>query len=338
MSAINFKMWRHALTTIPRIEKEEWVKLDVVSKWLISTRASVFIMTAISSIIGGIMALNHGTFIVSNFIAAFLGLIFAHASNNLVNDLTDSAKGIDKDNYFRAQYGPQPIEHGLLSKKTIYNYLAVSLTIAILCGAYLIWQTGITTFYFFLIGLFFLLFYTWPLKFIGLGELTVIAVWGPLMVGGTYFVTTGGHWSWPVMILGLIYAMGPTAVIFGKHIDKAPEDRKKKVFTLPVILGETASRYIIIGAWILQYIFLGWLIYIGYLSFVVAIVLFSIPMFIDAVKIYLKERPKEKPEGTMGLGWPLYFVRTAFVYNKRFGILLVLGLIIDLIVRKIGLL
>ena len=44
-------------------------------------------------------------------------------------------------------------------------------------------------------GAFFVLFYTWPLKYIGLGELAVIIVWGPLMVGGGYFVVTG-DWSW----------------------------------------------------------------------------------------------------------------------------------------------
>ncbi|MCC7400185.1 MAG: hypothetical protein IT214_01760 [Chitinophagaceae bacterium] len=75
------------------------MKLDVVSKWLISTRSAVFVMTAISCIIGGLLVFHSGTFIWTNFAAAFIGLIFAHASNNLINDLVDSKMGIDKDNY-----------------------------------------------------------------------------------------------------------------------------------------------------------------------------------------------------------------------------------------------
>lgn len=336
MNSINFKMWRHALTTIPQVTIEEWKQLDLVSKYLVSTRSSVIIMTAISCVIGGIMAYQSGSFIITNFLIAFVGLAFAHAANNLINDLMDSVKGIDKDNYFRAQYGPQTLEHGMLSKKSLYLYITFSLVIALACGIFLVWQTGTTTLYLLLIGLFFVIFYTWPLKYIALGEVTVIAVWGPLMVGGTYFVTTGGEWSWAVVTLGLIYALGPTSVIFGKHIDKAPEDIKKKVYTLPALLGETASRYITIIMWVAQYALLAWLVFDGFLSPAIAVVLLAIPLFIQSVKFFNRPRPTEKPEGKMGLAWPLYFVRVAFVYNKRFGLLLLLGLFLHLAVVRFG--
>ena len=77
------------------------------------------------------------------------------------------------------------------------------------------------------------------MKYIGLGELTVILVWGPLMVGGTYYVTTGGIWSWEVAIISLVYSMGPTTVLFGKHTDKLIQDKAKRVYTLP----EKISQY-----------------------------------------------------------------------------------------------
>lgn len=335
MNAIDFKMWGKALRTIPRISKEEWMELDIISKWLISTRSAVFVMTAISGIIGGLMAWHSGVFYGWNFVAAFIGLIFAHASNNLLNDLVDSGKGIDKGNYYRSLYGPQTVEHGLLSKSSMYAYIGVSLFIGLLCGAFLVWQTGMLTLALLLAGLFFLLFYTWPLKYIGLGEFTVIAVWGPLMVGGTYYVTTGGIWSWPVAIIGLVYALGPTSVLFGKHIDKSAEDRKKRVFTLPVILGEKLSRWTTIVLWLVQYLLVAWLIVDGYLGFAAAIVLFAIPKYIWAAKVFAQPRPTVKPEGEKGRGWPLYLVDHAFQYNKRFGMLFILGLIIDLVIVKL---
>ena len=71
-----------------------------------------------------------------------------------------------------------------------------------------------------------MLFYTWPLKYIGLGELAVIIVWGPLMIGGGYYVITG-QWSWKVVLASLPYALGPTTVIFGKHIDKHDPTRPR---------------------------------------------------------------------------------------------------------------
>lgn len=338
MNAINYQIWGRALRTIPRISKEEWIGLDIVSKWLIATRSAVFVMTAMAAAVGGILALTAGTFHVLNFVAAMVGLVFAHASNNLLNDLVDSSKGVDKGNYYRSLYGPQTVEHGLMNKSTMYRYIAVTLLIAVASGVFLVAQTGIGTLYLMLAGLFFLLFYTWPLKYVGLGELTVVMVWGPLMVGGTYFVTTGGEWSWPVAIIGLIYALGPTSVLFGKHIDKSAEDRKKKVFTLPVILGESLSRYTTIVLWVAQYALVGWLILSGSAGYALAIVLFALPKFFRISRIFTRPRPKEKPEGKIGETWPLYLVHQAFIYNKRFGSLFLLGLILDLILTQSGLL
>ena len=56
MNAIDFQMWGRALKTIPRISKEEWLRIDIVSKWLIATRSAVFIMTMIAGLIEGILA------------------------------------------------------------------------------------------------------------------------------------------------------------------------------------------------------------------------------------------------------------------------------------------
>ncbi|KAF0236331.1 MAG: 1 4-dihydroxy-2-naphthoate [Prolixibacteraceae bacterium] len=338
MNAIDFAMWGRALKTIPRISKEEWMRVDIVSKWLIASRSAVFIMTVIAGAIGGIMAWYSGSFSGVNFLAAIIGLVFAHASNNLLNDLIDSRKGIDKGNYYRSLYGPQTVEHGLLSKAGIYSYIGFSMLIAVLSGVFLIYQTGIVTLYLMLAGLFFLLFYTWPLKYIGLGEITVVLVWGPLMVGGTYYVTSGGEWSWPVAIVGIIYAMGPTSVLFGKHTDKLKEDKAKRVFTLPVILGELNSRRTTIVLWLLQYILVGWLILSGKSVFALAVVVFAIPKFIWAAKIFSKPRPETEPD-TLDKGvWPLYLSAHAFIYNKRFGLLFLLGLIIDLVLVKQGVL
>lgn len=57
---MNFTMWGKALQVIPRISKEEWNHLDVISKWLVSTRAAVLIMTFISGAIAGILAFRDG--------------------------------------------------------------------------------------------------------------------------------------------------------------------------------------------------------------------------------------------------------------------------------------
>ena len=55
---MNPAMWAKALRIIPRLDKDEWDRLDFVSKWLIATRAAVLIMTFISAAIAGIFAFS----------------------------------------------------------------------------------------------------------------------------------------------------------------------------------------------------------------------------------------------------------------------------------------
>ena len=335
---VNTTMWVKALRVIPRISKEEWNGLDIISRWLIASRAAVFIMTALAGAIGGLLAYRNGNFSWHLFALSVLGIVMAHATNNLLNDYVDHSRGVDKDNYFRSQYGPQPLEHGLLSKSVFIGYILVTGLIASLIGAYLIIVTGAIALWLFLAGLLFLLFYTWPLKYYGLGEPSVILVWGPLMVGGTYYVVSGGHWDNWVVLVSLVYALGPTTVLFGKHTDKLAEDKKKGIYTLPVIIGQKAARYITIALWLLQYGFIAALVLTGKLGIAMILVLFAVPMLITTIKVFLKPRPSVKPEGEAGEGWPLYLVSNAFIYNRRFGLLFLLGLIVDVVFYKLGIL
>ncbi len=181
---MNVSMWLKALQIIPRISKEEWQRLDVISRWLISTRAAVLIMTFLSGAIAGILAFTAGKFNFIYWLLLEIGLVMAHATNNLLNDYTDYNKGVDKDNYYRSQYGPQPLVHGLMSKRELLTYAIVTGIIALLPGIFFVVTYGWTALILLALGAFFVLFYTYPLKYIALGELSVMIVWGPLMNGG----------------------------------------------------------------------------------------------------------------------------------------------------------
>ena len=127
---MNIAMWARAVNVIPRVSQEQWSELDVIAKWLIATRSAVLIMTFNSAAIAGLLAARDGAFDLSLWSLVVIGLLFAHATNNLINDYTDHVKGVDKDNYFRSQYGPQPLEHGLMTKNQMLTYIAVTGLIA----------------------------------------------------------------------------------------------------------------------------------------------------------------------------------------------------------------
>jgi 1,4-dihydroxy-2-naphthoate octaprenyltransferase len=334
---MNFAMWQKALTVIPNVSKSEWDKLDIVSRWLISTRAAVLVMTAMSAILAGLFAWRDNSFNLLPFTALIIGLVLAHASNNLLNDYVDFARGVDQKNYFRTMYGPHPLEDKLMSKREHFVYFLFTVLLASACGLYLAWHNDFDSLMWLLIGsgAFFLFFYTWPLKYLALGEIAVFIVWGPLMVGGGYYVITR-QWDWNVVISSAIYALGVTTVIFGKHIDKIEIDRGKGIFTLPAILGEKVSRWIVIVMMILPYFLVFQQIATGGFSLVMLVTLFAIPRLRQLMPMFFQpkpaERPADFPEGQGG--WPLYFAPIAFLYNRTFGSYFILGLIVDIILNK----
>ncbi len=330
---MNVTIWRKALQVIPRIDKDEWNELDIISKWLIATRAAVLVMTFLSAALAGIFAYRAGNFDLGLWLLVTLGLILAHATNNLLNDYTDFARGVDQDNYYRSQYGPQPLVHGLLDKKGLLTYAIVTGLSAAACGVALIFLRGGSTWLFMALGAFFVLFYTWPLKYIALGEIAVLIVWGPLMIGGGYYVITA-EWDWNVVIASLPYALGVTGVIFGKHIDKFEVDKAKKIHTLPVVLGEKLSRYSVLGMLIFQYLFTLYLVVTGFFTPVMLVVAMSLQVFFQIWPMFQTPKPEEKPEDFPDV-WPNYFVAAAFHHNKRFGSWFLLGLIVDTILKQL---
>lgn len=329
---MNISMWRKALQVIPRIDKEEWSELDIISRWLIATRAAVLVMTFISAALAGIFAYRARSFDWPIWLLVTLGLILAHATNNLLNDYTDYTRGVDQDNYYRAQYGPQPLVHGLLSKKQLLTYAIVTGLLAAACGVALILMRGGLTLTLMALGAFFVLFYTWPLKYIALGEIAVLIVWGPLMIGGGHYVISG-VWDWNVIIASLPYALGVTGVIFGKHIDKFEVDKAKKIYTLPVLLGEKTSRYTVIGMLILQYVFTLYLVITGFFTPIMLLVFLSIQVFVQIWPLFQAPKPVEKPIDFPDV-WSNYFVAAAFQHNRRFGTWFLLGLLIDTILKN----
>ncbi|OGO74509.1 MAG: ubiquinone biosynthesis protein UbiA [Chloroflexi bacterium RIFCSPLOWO2_12_FULL_71_12] len=328
-------MWVRALRVIPRIDKPQWDALDIVSKWLIAVRGAVLVITFISAGIAGLLAARVGSFDLLLWSLLTAGLILAHATNNLVNDLIDHRKGVDRDNYFRAQYGPHPLEHGLMTERQLIAYAAATGGAALAMGIALVGVRGPLALALLAAGAFFVLLYTYPLKYIGLGELAVLIVWGPLMIGGGYFVITG-TWDWNAAAVGLPYALGATTVIFGKHIDKIDDDRARGIRTFPVVVGEAAARWIAIAMLVGQYVSLAALVLVGYFSPVVLVVLLALPKLRDAVSVYVAARPRERPERYPADAWPLWFVAYAFAHNRRFGMLFLLGLIADVGLRLVG--
>jgi len=339
---INFKMWRTALWTLVKMDKkEEWDALDIISKWLIATRSGVTAVTLYSCVIAGLLAWryfaeNNLPFPWLAWIIISLGLFIAHGTNNLLNDYTDYNRGIDSDNYFRTQYGVHPLVQGFWDPCTQLKWFYVSGTIAFATGLFALWYThmDITVLILFAVGALALLFYTYPLKHLALGELAIFLIWGPIMVAGVYIVLAKG-WTdavWMVALAAVPFGLSVVSINIGKHIDKSEDDRKKGVGTLPVRIGEKAARYLNIAVFVLIYAVILYLIFVPrYFTPVLLIVFLAAKRAFIAVAVHTKPRPEEPPKEWPA--WPTWFSGFAFYHNRLFENLLVLGLLADTLLR-----
>jgi 1,4-dihydroxy-2-naphthoate octaprenyltransferase len=313
--------------------------LDTVGTWLVITRAAVFPMTIWSGLIGGLLAVeanrvgggpavDWGLFLLS-----VVGLVLAHAANNMINDYFDTTGGVDTDDYVRALYAPHPILSGWVTKRQLATAILIVNAIGAAIMLYLAAIRGPLIIAFALARLFVSVFYVAPpirLKPHGLGEPGVFLVWGPLMIGGTFLAATGTIPGW-VLLVSVPYALGVTAGLFGKHIDTIGADTKLGVRTLPVILGEARARAV--GQWlmILFYPLVLAAVLVGWVGPWVLLVALGVPRLLAVLAVFRQPKPAVPPPGRER-GWPLWFVGAAFIHTRRAGGLLTLGLLLNALV------
>jgi 1,4-dihydroxy-2-naphthoate polyprenyltransferase len=309
--------------------------VDIVSKWLVLVRACVFPLTVTSAAIGGLLAVGEPGFNPWLFGLAGFGLLLAHSANNLMNDLFDLESSIDTQNYPRALYAPHPILSGLISKRGMWtacfvvNLLSLGVLVALTA------KRGWPVIAFALGGFVLSAGYAAPplrLKKRGLGEPTVLVVWGPLMVGGTYYATTG-HIPLEIVFASIPFALLATTVLMGKHIDKLPWDAPKNVGTLPVLLGEERARTLTLAMMVGFYVSLVALVALRALPVFSLVAILALPRLAQVWSAYRNPRPPEPPKGYPV--WPLWYAPVAFVHSRRAGALLLLGLVIAAIVRVV---
>ncbi len=321
--------WRQALNGC---NVDDPAHADPITRWLVISRACVFTMTVSSALIGVLLAAAAGYYHWFLALLSLIGLVAAHAANNLLNDYLDVKNGVDTEDYPRAQYSPHPILGGLTTPRRLLlavvflNVLdaAIMLYLGLLAGRPWV-------FAFALAGLALSVFYVaWPvkLKHRGLGELAALVVWGPLMIGGTYYVIAGmiTPAAW---LATLPYGLLVATVLVGKHIDKAQQDAALGVRSVPVLLGEEAARRLNMGLMVLFFVLIVALVLLGAVGFWVLLTLLAAGRLLTVLRQYARPKPAQAPAGWTV--WPLWYVGWAMFLNRQVGQLFVLGLVLNLV-------
>ncbi len=351
------KRWIFIVRTC-NLEKGDNGPIDPVSRWLIITRACVFVMTLLSALIGGLyVVISGGEINWLNFLLVLIGLIIAHASNNLVNDYYDLKFKVDTEGYVREEYAPHPILSGLISEKGLILLVLVMDVIDFLIALYLSLSVGWLVMVFAAIGIAISVFYVAPplkLKYHGLGEVAIFFIWGPLIIGGTIYAV-GGTLDWRAWLFSIPYGLAVTAVVVGKHLDKLEKDRERGVKTLPVILGKERGILLMKILVVAFYVFIalfpiigitGWWVYLTFLSVPKALRLFktldaptpadkheAFKLAEDIIPADLKKKySPDDPDAEVPL-WPLWYVAWGVWWIRIAGGFFVASLVLNAIFK-----
>lgn len=228
--------------------------------WLLATRPKTLPAAIAPVIIGTSMALYDGGFHLLSAVAALLGAVMIQIGTNFANDYFDFKKGSDRSD----RLGPtRATTAGLVTPNAMKNATIIAFSIAFLIGIYLVWRGGWPIVIIGLSSILFGIFYTGgprPIGYIGLGDLFVLIFFGPVAVGGTYFVQTLDI-NQTVILSGLAPGLFSVAILTINNLRDIEGDRISGKKTLAVRFGITFSRYeyllsVVIGTMLPLYLFL----------------------------------------------------------------------------------
>jgi 1,4-dihydroxy-2-naphthoate octaprenyltransferase len=317
------RSWAYALrTTNPPPDG----RVDAVTRWIVVTRAAVLPMTVVSGLVAALLAVGEPGLDWRWLALAVAGIVLAHVANNLMNDLYDAQAGSDTAGYPRALYAPHPVLSGLVSRRALLAAIVLVNLADLAILVVLALARGWPVVAFAVAGFVLSVAYTAPplrLKKRGLGEPDVLVVWGPLMVGGTYYAATGSI-TWSVLLASLPYGLLCTTVLMGKHIDKIPYDAPLGIRTLPVILGEQRARAATLGLMVAFYVLVAVCVLVGAMPWPALAVVLALPRLGKVWRRFRRPPPDEPPADFPV--WPLWYAALAWVHVRQAGALLVLGL------------
>jgi 1,4-dihydroxy-2-naphthoate octaprenyltransferase len=300
--------------------------VDPVTRFLYAARSVILVISAQAAVIAGLLAATDRRFEVLPFVLVLLGYLVLHAVSNLSNDYFGYRRGHDTEDSPRRRYTLHPVASGVFTMRFLATGLAVLAVLAAAIGVYFVVLRGVGAVVLAAVGAVLLYAYDAApraLKELGLGEVAAFAVWGPLMIGGGYFVITG-HWSADAFVASVPYGLGVASILIGKHIDQRAFDTSQSQRTLPVLLGEGRARLLNRSVLVLMYVSTAVAVAVGALSPLVAVVLVAAPRALRALRVMSRPAPPEPPPGYVG--WPLWYHRVCLVHNRAFGWLLILGL------------
>ena len=257
-------------------------KISSARTWWIACRPFSFAASAMPVIFGSVLALSHGgaVFDLGLFVLAVLAMAALHAAANILNDVCDFRRGIDREVFPSSG----AVIRGLLPPRTALKGAAVLLTAGCAIGMFLAYRVNWSILFLGLFGVAVGIGYSarpLGLKYRGLGDAAVFLDFGLLGALGGWIVQTG-RWAWLPVVWAVPLAMLIVGILHANNWRDMQTDRQRGTFsTVGSFLGDRGSR--------LYYVFLvgaPFLLVAGFIA-VPRLVGAAIPMPYWAMLVFL---------------------------------------------------
>ena len=168
-----------------------------------------------------------------NGILAVVGIVFFHASGNMLSDIRDYEKGIDKGLDF------MPLVNGSFTTKE-YKRLSITLfAVGLAIGFYILSRCGWPLLYAAVYGAFFTLTYA-TFKYFALGDLVIFLSYAIIPILGTTYATLSEYYM-PALVLALPIGLITVAILHVNNTRDIDSDRAAGIRTLAMLIGRNAS-------------------------------------------------------------------------------------------------
>jgi 1,4-dihydroxy-2-naphthoate polyprenyltransferase len=175
------------------------------------------------------------------FAATLICAVLIQIGTNFANDVFDFQKGTDNV----GRKGPLRVtQAGLVTPRQMKGATILVLGLAFLISLYLAARAGWPIALVAVSAIACAVLYTggpWPLGYLGLGDLFVLVFFGPVAVGGTYYIMTG-QVTGVVLLAGLALGMIATAILVVNNLRDLETDRKSGKKTLAARFGGKFAR------------------------------------------------------------------------------------------------
>ncbi len=214
---------------------------QTIKIWFEASRPKTLWAAVAPVLIGSAMAYSDGKIHLLSACVALLGAMLIQIGTNFANDYFDFKKGVDT----KDRLGPvRATGAGLVKPLNMRNAFILVFFMAFLVGIYLIDRAGWPIFVIGILSIIFGILYTggpYPLGYNGLGDIFVLIFFGPVAVGGTYYVQALDI-TWPVVLAGLSPGLISTALLTVNNLRDIHTDRRAGKRTLAVRFGVLFTR------------------------------------------------------------------------------------------------